>query len=147
MPGLIIWKNQRFDKLRKDMDRMFDRMRGEFGMSVFPRIGREFPTIDLAEAEDSLVVSVEVSDMDPENIDIDVTENRLRITGRIKHNLVCGKEGFLRTERRHSFFSRTLQLPCGVVADEVKTVYKDGFLRIILPKYKPEKTMPGQIET
>jgi len=147
MPGLIIWKNQQFDKLRKDVDRMFDRLQGEFGLTVFSGIGREFPAIDLAEAEDRFVVRAEVLDMDPEDIDIDVTENRLRITGKIKHNLVSGKKGFLRTERRHRSFSRTLQLPCRVVVDEVKAVYKNGFLRIILPKYKHEKTRPVQIET
>ena len=147
MPGLIIWKNQQFDKLRKDVDRMFKRLWGEFALTAFPRIGREFPAIDLADAEDSLIVRAEVLDMDPENINIDVSENSIRITGEIKHNMVSDKEGVLRTERRHSSFSRTLHLPCRVIVDEVKAIYKNGVLNIILPKYKLEKTRAVHIET
>ena len=44
MQGLIIWKNQQVEKLRKDVDRMFDRLWGDFGLAAFPGTVREFPT-------------------------------------------------------------------------------------------------------
>ena len=63
MPGLIIWKNQQVDRLRKDMDRMFDRLWGEFGLSTLPRAVRDFPSFDLSETEDSVIVKAEVPAM------------------------------------------------------------------------------------
>lgn len=146
MPGLIIWKNQQVDKLRKDVDRMFDRMWGEFGLTALPRTVRDFPTIELTETEDSLVVKAKVPDIDPDDIDINITENRIRIKGEKKQSLVRDEEGFSTTQRSYSSFSRTLQLPCRVVVEEVRAVYKDGVLNILLPKYKPKKTRAVQIE-
>lgn len=146
MPGLIIWKNQQVDKLRKDVDRMFDRMWGEFGLAAFPRTVRDFPTIELAEAEDSLVVKAKIPDIDPEDIDIEITENKIRIKGEKKQSLVRGEEGFRTTGQSYRSFSRTLQLPSRVVVEEVRAVYKDGVLNILLPKYKPKKTKAVQIE-
>jgi HSP20 family protein len=146
MPGLIIWKNQQVNKLRKDVDRMFDRLWGEFGLAAFPRTVRDFPTIDFSETEDNLVVKAKVLHIDPEDIEIDITESMIRIKGEKKQSVVKGKEGFRTTESSYRTFSRTLQLPCRVVVEEVRANYKNGILNILLPKYKPKKTRAVQIE-
>ena len=77
MPGLIIWKNQEIDKLRRDMDRLFARLRDDFGMPPFPKIGRDVPFIDLSETEDDLIIKAEIPGIDPEDLDISITEDIL----------------------------------------------------------------------
>jgi len=56
MPGLIIWKNQEINKLRRDMDRLFTRLRDDFGMPHFKRPPRDIPFIDLSETEEDLIL-------------------------------------------------------------------------------------------
>ena len=146
MPGLIIWKNQEFNKLRKDVDRMFDRLWGEFGLSSFARTAGGFPKFDLVETEKNLIVKVEVPGIDPDNIDIAITENSVRIKGELKQDTISNKEGFVSTERRYGSFSRTLQLPCRIRVDKVKAAYKKGILNIIMPKYEQERSRVVKVE-
>lgn len=146
MPELIIWKNQEFNKLRKDVDRMFDRLWGEFGLSSFAGTAGEFPKFDLIETENSLIVKAEIPGINPDNIDIAISENSLRIKGKLKRKTVSNKEGFVSTERRYGSFSRSLRLPCRIKVDEVKATYKQGVLNIIMPKYEQERSRVVKVE-
>lgn len=145
MPGLVIWKNKQVDKLRKDMDRMFDRLWGEFGLPVFPTTFRESPRIDLAETEDSLIIKTEMPGINPEDIEIDLTENTLGIKGRIKQNSVSDENGFVRTKHRVNSFSRKLQLPCRIIVDDVKATFSEGILTVNMPKVKQKKSRTMKI--
>jgi len=147
MTGLVILKNQQVEKLRKDMDRMFERLWGEFGLSSLPRAVREFPAIDLAETKDRLIINAEIPGINPEDINIDITENSLSIRGEIKQDRVSDKEGFVRTAHRYGSFSKTLQLPCRIVVDDVRATYREGILNVIMPKFKQRKTRTVKIET
>ena len=51
MPGLIIWKNQEIDRLKRDMDRLFSRLWDDFCIPVLPRPFREGPFVDLSGIE------------------------------------------------------------------------------------------------
>lgn len=146
MPELIIWKNQEFDKLRKDVDRMFDRLWGEFGLSAFPRTGKDFPSINLTETKDSFIVKAELPGINPADITIDITETSLKITGETRQNNIDDEEGYVRTERKYGSFSRMIQLSHSIAVDHVKATYKDGVLNIIMPKYKHEKIKAVRIK-
>ena len=146
MPGLIIWKDQEFNKLRKDMDRMFDRFLGEFGLSSFGKTPGGFPVINMTETEKDLIVKAEVPGIDPDDIDIVITENRLSIKGEIKQDRVNDNQGFVTTERRYRSFSRTLQLPCRIQVDGVKATYKGEVVNIIMPKYAKKISRAVKVE-
>jgi HSP20 family protein len=123
MPELIVWKNKRMDKLRRDMDRMCTRVCDEFGIPLFLETAAELPSIDVSETEDSIILKAEVPDINPEDLDISITDDTLSIRG----------------EKRYGSFSRTLQLPCRIDLDDVKATYKEGILNIEMPKCKPEQ--------
>ena len=146
MPGLVIWKTQQVEKLRKDMDRMFDRLWGAFGLKDFPGAIGAFPKIHLTETEDDLVVSAEIPDISPEDISIDLTEDTLTLKGKVKQNRVCDQEGMVRTERRLQSFSRKLRLPCPIVVETVKATYRNGTLDVRMPKFKQKKSRTLKIE-
>ena len=139
MPGLIVWKNQEIRKMRKDMDRLFDRIWEEFSGPLIPRPAREIPFIDLSETEENLIIKAEVPGINPEDLDISIADDTLTIRGEMKQEIVSEGEDYHRTERRYGSFSRTLQLPCRVLMEDVEATYKKGILSIVLPKCKPEK--------
>ena len=146
MPELIIWKNERMDKLRRDMDRLCTRVCDEFGIPLFLETAREAPFMDLSETDDTLILKAEVPGMDPKDLDISITDDTLSIKGETKEELVEESGGYHRTERRYGSFSRTLQLPCRINIDDVKATYKKGILNIIMPKCKPEQVREIKIK-
>ena len=134
MAGLIVWKNQEIDKLRRDIDRLFDRLWDDFGVPLSTRIEREIPSIDLSETEDTLIIRAEVPGINPEDLEISITDNILTIRGEMKQVDNEKKGDYHRMERRYGYFSRTLQLPCKIVTENVQATYKKGVLSIVMPK-------------
>ena len=51
-----------------------------------------------------------------------------------------------RTERIYGSFSRSLQLPCRILLDDVKATYKKGILKIVMPKCAPERAKRVKIK-
>ena len=146
MPGLIIWKNQEINKLRRDMDRLFSRLWDDFGMPHFTRPSRNIPFIDLSETEDDLILKAEIPGLNPEDLDIYITDDILTIKGEMKQELVKEGENYHRMERRYESFSRSIQLPCRVMIEDVEATHREGIVTIIMPKCKPEITQKVRIK-
>lgn len=140
MPELEVWKKQHINRLKKDMDRLFDRVWGEFGLSLLPRSGKQLPFVDMSETETNLVIKAEIPGIEPEDLDIALTDNLLSIKGETRQRIVREDETYHRTERIYGSFSRTFQLPCRIMVDDVTATYANGILEIVMPKCKPEKT-------
>ena len=138
MPELIIWKNQEINRLKRDMDRLFARLWDDFCTPIFPRAIRETPFIDLSETEDALILRAETPGAGPEDLEIYLSNDRLTIKGEITRDLAEEDEDFVRREEQREFFSRTIQLPCKVLMEDVKASHKNGVLTIHMPKCKPE---------
>ena len=146
MPGLIIWKNQEMNKLKRDMDRLFSRLWDDFDMPLFPATARGIPFIDLSETEDNLIVKAEVPGMNPEDLDISISNDNLTIKGEIKQEFEIESKNDHRMERRNQYFSRTLILPCRVKIEKAKATCKEGVLSIIMPKRKSDKARQIKIK-
>ena len=140
MPRLILWKDKQMDKLREDMDRLYHRVYGEFGIPFLSASLRGIPLVDLSDMEDTLILRAKMVDIDPKDLDITVTHDTLRISTKTKGERMEDHGGYRRTQQRVGFFSRTLQLPCRVEINEVQATYSKGTLNIVMPKSKPEKT-------
>ncbi len=146
MPELIIWKNKRMDKLRRDMDRLCTKVCDEFGIPLLLETAEGIPSIDVSETEDSVILRAEVPDINPEDLDISITDDTLSIKGETKQEIVEESGGYQRTQKRYGSFSRTLQLPCRIDLDDVKATYKDGILNIVMPKCSPEQAREIKIK-
>jgi HSP20 family protein len=140
MPRLILWKDEQMDKLREDMDRLYHRVYGEFGIPLLSTTLRGIPFVDLSDIEDALIVRAKIEDIDPKDLDIYVTHDTLRISTKTKGARMKDRGGYRRIQQRLGLFSRTLQLPCRVEINEVQATYSKGTLNIVMPKCKPEKT-------
>lgn len=134
MSELIIWKDQKIRKLRRDMDRLFDRVWSDFGVTAFPGGVSTGLFVDLSETEDSLIVTAEIPGISPEELEIFVAGNRLIIRGEKRQEESLENAYCYRVERRFGSFSRRILLPRPVDGERAKASYKRGVLNIIMPK-------------
>lgn len=93
------------------------------------------PALDLSEVDDMIQAKMDIPGIKPEEIDIQVNGDMLRVAGE-RHEEEMEDKGttFHWTERRTGAFARTVRLPCIVEGDKVTAEYKDGILSISLPK-------------
>lgn len=139
MAELILWKNQEMDRLKRDIDRLFFKLWDDFRMEPVTSLTRTAPFIDITEGKDSLTINAEIPGIDPDDIDVSIFDDTLTIKGEIKRESIRENESYYRRERSHGYFTRSLQLPCKILIEQVKASYKKGILSITLPKCKAEE--------
>lgn len=117
-------------RLQDEMNRLFE---DRFGGAA------RFPAMNVWAGQDDVVVEAEVPGMEPKDVDITVTGATLTISGQRQPEAVKENEVFHRRERRYGAFSRSLELPYAVDADKVKAVFRNGVLRVTLPRAEEDK--------
>lgn len=135
MAEITIWRP--FQELKKEMDRLFQEF---FGKSYFPErweVVEWAPAVDVSETNDEVIVKADIPGVNAEDIEINIVDNVLTIKGEKKREKEEKKENFYRVERYYGTFMRSIQLPSEIDIEKVKAQYKDGVLKIVLPK-KPE---------
>jgi len=128
-----------FDRMRKEMDRLWDsffegglRRRAEGG-------GEWLPSLDVSETKNELVVKAEVPGMDPKDIDISLSDGMLTIKGEKKQEKEEKQADYHLVERSYGAFTRSVQLPKEVQSEKINASYKNGILKITLPKSEEAK--------
>ena len=139
MSELTLWKKQELDKLRKDMDHLFRRFRRGFGIPRTLLDAAESFSTEFSESANMLVLSTILPGIKPEDIEISVTDDTLNLKAETREDSVDQDKNFQSIEKSSRSFSRSISLPCRIIAEEVKATYKDNTLRIELPKCKPKK--------
>jgi HSP20 family protein len=133
----------RWSNLRDELNSFFDMPLS----SGFGRTGQLFtgwsPALDLYESGDHFVAIVELPGMPKEAIDISLHDGTLTISGERKRESNNG-ETAQRTERYVGTFRRSIALPSRVDPSKVSATYKDGILKVTLPK--TEEAKPKQIQ-
>ncbi len=134
----------------KEMDRLWDTFFEEMPLSRLARReewpNKWLPTLDLAETKNEFVVKAEVPGMSPKDIDISLNGGVLSIRGEKKQEKEEKEENYHFVERSYGSFSRTIRLPGDVQSDKIKAAYKDGVLRISLPKSEESKRKEVKIK-
>ena len=138
MANLIPWGMREVKRLKGDINKLFDEFftRSSFGCS-FERRNR-MPAIDLSDTGREIVVRAEIPGMDVKDLDISLKGKLLTIKGERKQEQEEKEKSHHSIERRHGFFSRSLELPADVDSDRVKAEYTDGVLKLNLPKAKEQ---------
>ena len=132
--------------LREEIDRLFDQPLSVFNTPQQFWLGGGWPTVDLFEDRDKLVVKVEVPGMKKEDIDISLHDGVLAISGERKMEEKYDKAETHRSERFVGRFHRALSLPVAVQADKTNATYQDGVLTITLPKAEEAKAKQIQVQ-
>lgn len=126
-------------ELQRDMNRLFeDFFKEPFAMTPFSRektLGSSFtPQADISETEGEITVSLELPGMEADQIDLSFHNNTLTISGE-KHS-ETEEEGsrYYRKERTYGSFRRSIPLPGDIDEDAVEASFKNGVLKVQLPK-------------
>jgi HSP20 family protein len=140
--ALVRWDPAReLDSFQTDMNRLFDSF---FGSRPNGAPRRWIPAIDLVETEDHLVLKADLPGLGEDDVDIEIKDNVLTVSGERKDEHEEKGEGFYRVERSFGGFSRSLTLPRGVDADAVSARFDRGVLEVRIPK--PEERKPTRVQ-
>ena len=142
----------RFEPFR-ELVTLQDRMNRLFSESYRAQQGSEddwalggtwAPAVDIYEHENNIVIKAELPGVDPKDVDIRLDNNVLTVNGERKLDHEVKKENYHRVERSYGAFTRSFTLPTTVDPSGIKAEYRDGVLRVTLPKR--EEAKPKQIQ-
>jgi HSP20 family protein len=131
MPGTLTrWDPfTELGELRTRFDRLFDEWLD----------GRErawTPAIDVVREDGHLVVRADLPGIKPEEVKIEVEDDILRVSGEHRESKEEKGKHYVRRERRYGSFSRSMTLPKGVTAKDIKARTRNGVIEVTiqLPK-------------
>ncbi len=137
--ALVRWEPFReIDMLQQQMNRLFD--------EVLP-VTREsrnsitlIPPAEMEETGDAIHLKLEIPGMDAKDLNVEVSAEAVSISGERKSETKTQEQGVTRTEFRYGKFERVIPLSVRIQNDKVEAEYKDGILKLTLPKAEEEKS-------
>ena len=108
-----------------------------------PVVGAWHPAVDMFDNDDKIVLKAELPGMKKNDFSVDVKDRVLTLSGERNYDNEVKEENYYRRERACGSFKRAFHLPSDVDADNIKAEFKDGVLRVEIPK--PEAQKPKQI--
>ena len=125
-------------RFSEEMDRLF----GDFSFGGF---GREFgrladlegsmwlPQVETLERDGKLIVRADLPGLTKDDINVDITDDAIKIRGERRQEKEENEEGYYRTERSYGSFYREIPLPSGVNHAEANASFNNGVLEITMP--------------
>ena len=136
---------------RKEMFSLNDGMNRMFDGFFYPTTGDDEamsrwngnPAVDIYDNDDHIVIKAEIPGVDKKDITVDIKDGVLTLKGERSSDNEERKDNFYRRERTFGKFERAFTVPAEVDLDKIKADYKDGVLKIEIPK--PEERKPKQV--
>ena len=131
-------------RMTEEMDRVFDRVFGDFGGSRRGGGASDFgdahtpqqalwsPRIEAFQNDSRFVVRAELPGLNKDDINVNVTDQAIILEGQRKAEQENTREGFYHTERFYGSFYRAIPLPEGTITDSAEAQFKDGVLEVTL---------------
>jgi HSP20 family protein len=135
-----------FQAFRAEMDKLAETF---FGRGMMPTVpvwragwgvttdGVVMPSIDLKEDDGNVVLTAELPGMSEKDIDVEVKNGVLTLTGEKQHTYEDKKDDVQIMERRYGHVQRSLRLPESVDPDKINAKFENGVLTVTMAK-KPE---------
>jgi HSP20 family protein len=146
--ALVRWEPVReLTSLQNEMNRLFNTFfdtptaagNGANGGSL----RRWIPAMDLVETDDHFVLKADLPGLDESDVNIEVEDNVLTVSGERNAEHEDKREGYVRVERAYGSFRRSLTLPEGVNPEAVTASFDKGVLEVSIPK--PEERKPRKV--
>jgi len=120
--------------IQRDISHIFD----DF-FTIRPSLLGEFdwtPTIDVRENDKNITVNAEIPGINEKDINVTLQNNILTISGEKNETREEKdvKDGYVLSERKFGSFCRSISLPEGIKDDKIKAEFKNGVLKIEIPK-------------
>lgn len=123
--------NRTHNQWEKEFEKLFD---------VFSKEDLYAPTCEILDEEKSYSISLDIPGATKEDINIEVKDNHLFVSGERKYLGKTEKDYVLRSERRYGKFSRVFSLPKNVNPDAIEARFENGVLDLTLPKEEKSQT-------
>jgi HSP20 family protein len=125
--------------LQDEMNRLF--------MTSLPRnisqeemaTGGWSPSVDIFESENEIVLEAELPGMKREDFEVSIENNVITLKGERHFEKKDEGDNYHRVERSYGSFTRSFSLPRTVSAEETSADFKNGILRVSLPKREEAK--------
>ena len=130
-----------FDEMRRMME--------DFWMTPFGegRVGENFiPSVDVKEEDDQVIVAAELPGLDQRDIDVEVTQDSVRIAGEKRKEQKKEEKGYYHRETSYGAFERIIDLPAAVDEDKAEAEFSKGILTIKLPKSEQARSKRKKVE-
>lgn len=92
------------------------------------------PSAEIFARGDDMVVRLELAGMEPKDVDISVADDVLTVSGRREQKEEVKEDNYYRCETSYGKFQRSVSLPKGINADDIKAHFENGILEIVVPK-------------
>jgi HSP20 family protein len=136
--ALVRWSPFReIESLQREMNQLFD--------TLAPSVNREdgglafMPAAEIQETPEAVQLRIEVPGLEAKDLDVQVSAEAVSISGERKSEIQTEEKGVTRSEFRYGKFQRVIPLPSRIQNDKVAAEYKDGILKLTLPKVEAEK--------
>jgi HSP20 family protein len=129
-----------FNNLRQQMDKLFDDIVHEQPhLGILAKAGETpwSPAIELQETETELLLKAQLPGIKPENLDIQVSENAVFLSGEHQEETKTNEKGVFRSEFHYGQFKRVIPLPAAIKREQVKAEMGSGLLTLTMLKTTP----------
>ena len=131
------------ESIQQDMNRL---LAGDEASRFARRARAAYPPLNVWSSAEGLAIDAEMPGADPQDVEISVVGDELSLHGKVNAQEPPAGETILRRERPAGEFQRTLQMPFRANAGAVKATFKNGILRISIPRSEEEKPRKIAIE-
>jgi HSP20 family protein len=145
-----------FRSLRQEMDRLFEDFERNWGLprsvfSIEPFWRREAtwaasPAVDVAETDKAYEVTAELPGLAEKDIEVKLANGGVTIKGEKHEEKQEKKKDYYVSERRYGAFERSFRVPEGVDLDKIEASFKNGVLKVMLPKTPEAQKAEKKIE-
>ena len=135
-----------FDELESIQENMNRLLAGQDDPRLLRRARAAYPPLNVYATAEGLVIDAELPGVDPRDVEISVVGDELSLHGKVNAQEPAAGETVMRRERPAGEFQRTLQLPFRANTGGVKATFKNGLLRIAVPRSEEEKPRKIAIE-
>jgi HSP20 family protein len=135
---LVSWNPwQEMNTIQRQLNRLFeeDMLPSTLVERTFARV----PAAELQETEDAIHLKLELPGIEAKELDVQVTEKAVYVSGERKSETKTEDKGVTKTEFQYGKFQRLIPLPTRIQNTNVTADYKDGILHLTLPKAEEEK--------
>jgi len=143
---LVRWSDnpwRALEQLQDEINRLFD---FSFGRLPQERETVYAPSVDVSEDKDNIYVEADLPGLEQKDINISLRRDSLCISAKREEKKEEKRKNYHRVERVSRNFYREIALPSTVDTDKIKAVYKNGVLKVTLPKKEEEKEKEIKIE-
>ena len=138
---LIKWNTTR-PSIFNDIDTIFNSIASDFP-TMYEQTASWFPKFEVLNMDDSYRIRADLPGMVKKDVDIEVVNNKLTISGERKMN--DNKTNRSYSEINYGAFTKSFNLPEDVVENKIKASMKDGVLALEIPRIEPTKPSVNKI--